>query len=132
MPIAILAISDLLLPAYNSLGVLVIKYVAMSLPVVFGRWLASGTRGWAAFWRLSVCGLAPATIFFFTTNLAVWVFQSDYPKTFAGLVECYAAGVPFFRAMLAGDLYYLAVFFGCAALAGQRILAAKPVGSAVT
>jgi hypothetical protein len=35
VPITILAISDLLLPAYDSLGVLVVKYAMMTLPVAF-------------------------------------------------------------------------------------------------
>jgi hypothetical protein len=56
------------------------------------------------------------------TNFAVWAFQSDYPPTLAGLGACYWAAVPFFRWMLAGDLFYLAVLLGCMALArfGQR------------
>jgi hypothetical protein len=56
----------------------------------------------------------------------VWAFESDYPKTLAGLYACYLAAVPFFRSMLAGDLFYLAVLFGCAAVAGQRRMAAEP------
>lgn len=127
VPVAILSISDLLLPAYNSLPVLVVKYVVMALPVLFGRLLTRRERNGTSLWRWGVCGLAPASIFFVTTNFAVWAFQSDYPKTFAGLVECYTAAIPFFRAMLAGDLFYLVVLFGCAALAGHRAAAAAPV-----
>ncbi|MEX2317748.1 MAG: DUF6580 family putative transport protein [Pirellulales bacterium] len=126
VPLAILVISDLGLPAYDSLPVLFVKYVLMTLPVLFGRLLGDGSRGWGLAWRWGLCGLAPATLFFLTTNLAVWAFESDYPKTLAGLAQCYAAGVPFFRSMLAGDLFYLAVLFGCAALAGERAFRAQP------
>jgi hypothetical protein len=59
----------------------------------------------------------------------VWAFESDYPKTAAGIIESYVAGLPFFRAMLAGDLFYLSVIFGCAAIAGERMLATDPIGS---
>ena len=83
--------------------------------------------GWFRELRWGFCGFAPAVLFFITTNLAVWIFQSDYAKTLAGLVECYVAGVPFFRSMLMGDLFYLVVLFGCAALAGQRIVGAQRV-----
>ena len=48
------------------------------------------------------------------SNFAVWAFQSDYEKSWAGLVHCYSVAVPFFRWMLAGDIFYLAVIFGCA------------------
>jgi hypothetical protein len=127
VPITILAISDRLLPAYNSVWVLAVKYAVMALPVVFGRWLMRGGRGGGAVWRWGICGLAPATIFFLTTNLAVWAFESDYARTLAGLYQCYAAAVPFFRTMLAGDLFYLTVLFGCAAIAGWRKLATVSV-----
>jgi hypothetical protein len=127
VPVTILAISDLLLPAYNSVPVLIVKYLAMTLPVFFGRsLLARGSSG-SAIWRWGVCGLAPATIFFLTTNLAVWAFQSDYPKTAAGIAQSYVAGLPFYRAMLTGDVFYLMVIFGCAAVAGERRPAAATV-----
>jgi hypothetical protein len=35
-----------------------------------------------------------------------------YAKTVAGLVTCYAAGLPFFRHTLEGDLLYTSVMFG--------------------
>jgi hypothetical protein len=119
VPLAILVVSDLWLPAYDNLPVLAVKYGAMTLPVLFGRSLAGRRLGWATAWRWGVCGFAPAVLFFVLTNFAVWAFQSDYPKTLDGLGQCYLAGVPFFRAMLAGDLVYLAVLFGCWA-AAQR------------
>jgi hypothetical protein len=127
VPVAILAISDLLLPPYNSVPVLVVKYAAMILPVFFGRLLVGRADQGSSWWRWGICGIAPATILFLTTNLAVWAFESDYPKTAAGIVQSYVAGLPFYRAMLVGDLFYLAVIFGCAAIAGERALAADPV-----
>jgi hypothetical protein len=120
VPVAILAVSDLILPAYDNMGVLVVKYATMILPVFLGRFLAGRGEGWGAAWRWGLCGAGPAVTFFITTNFAVWAFQSDYPKTADGLADCYVAALPFFRSMLTGDLTYLAVLFGCAALAGER------------
>ena len=122
VPIAILAVSDLLLPAHDNLPVMVITYGVMTLPVWFGRLLRSGQTAWHATWRWAVCGLVPAMLFYLVTNFAVWAVQSDYAKTWVGLVECYWAAVPFFRWMLAGDLFYLAVLFTCGALAGLPIV----------
>ena len=118
VPIAILGISDFALDAHDSFGVMLATYAVMTLPVLLGRWLrtSEGTARTAA--RLAICGLLPATLFWLVSNFAVWAFQSDYEKSWAGLVQCYWMAVPFFRWMLAGDVFYLAVLFGCAALAG--------------
>jgi hypothetical protein len=113
VPIAILAISDLLLPAYNSVPVMIATYAIMTLPVWFGRMMRGENRVAATAWKIALCGLVPATAFFVVSNLAVWAFQSDYEKSLAGLMECYAAAVPFYRWMLAGDIFYIGVLAAC-------------------
>ena len=123
VPVTILAISDMLLPAYGSYGVMIATYLAMIVPVFLGKWLAGGNGGWSTAWRFGVCSLVPALVFFVVSNFAVWAFQSLYPSTWAGLIECYVAAVPFLRWMLAGDIFYMAVLFGCGALAGISITA---------
>jgi hypothetical protein len=125
VPLAILGISDLLLPAYNSVPVALATYGVMVAPVWFGRKLRSDRQ--FKIGRLAMFGLLPATLFYLTTNLAVWAFQSDYEKSLAGLAECYWNAVPFYRWMLAGDVFYIGLLFGCWALAGAfrpRIVAA--------
>src|SRR5262245_56014567 len=102
VPLAILAISDLLLPAHDNIPVMLATYAVMTFPVWLGRTLAYPSHGWSSMWRWAVCGLVPATLFWIVTNFAVWAFQSDYPKTFAGFAQCYWAAVPFYRWMLAG------------------------------
>jgi hypothetical protein len=113
VPLAILAISDLILPAYNSIPVLLVTYAAMVAPIWLGWLLKGENRGFATAWKLALCGLVPATLFFFASNFAVWAFQSDYEKSLAGLVECYTAALPFYRWMLAGDVFYLTVLIAC-------------------
>jgi hypothetical protein len=85
----------------------------MIAPTWFGRLLRNETRARSGAWKLAVCGLVPATLFFIVSNFAVWAFQSDYEKSLLGLVQCYLAAVPFYRWMLAGDIFYLAVLAGC-------------------
>jgi hypothetical protein len=53
-----------------------------------------------------------STLFFLTTNFAVWAQLTTYPKTLAGLAQCYAAGLPYYGNMLAADLIYSALLFG--------------------
>ena len=118
VPLSILAISDLLLPSYDSIPVLIATYAVMTLPVYFGR-LQRRERGPAATAaRWALFSLLPATLFFIVSNFAVWAFQSDYPKSLTGLGECYVAAIPFFRWMLTGDVFYLAILLGCLVFAG--------------
>jgi hypothetical protein len=59
-------------------------------------------------------------LFFAVTNLGVWAIGALYPRTWAGLAECFVAAVPFFRNTLASDLLYSALLFGGLALAERR------------
>jgi hypothetical protein len=127
VPLAILALSDLVLPAHDNFGVMFATYAVMTVPVWFGRMMSGAHRGWSSAWRWAVCGLVPAMLFWVVSNFAVWAFQSDYEKTLAGLAECYWAAVPFFRWMLAGDLFYLSILLGCLALAGIGAQEVQPV-----
>ena len=92
------------------------------MPVVYASFLVSVAIG---FWlrnrrtvsRISAATLFGAIQFFLVTNFAVWAFGLSYPRTGAGLLACYAAGVPFFWNTLAGDGIYAALLFGGFALA---------------
>jgi hypothetical protein len=118
VPLAILGISDLALPTYNNIPVMLATYAVMTVPVWLGRMLRERPNGWpAAIWRWAACGIVPATLFFLVSNFAVWAFQSDYEKSLAGIARCYRAAVPFYRWMLAGDVFYIAILFGCWAMA---------------
>ncbi|HTG29598.1 MAG TPA: DUF6580 family putative transport protein, partial [Methylomirabilota bacterium] len=84
------------------------------MPVVYASFLISTALG---FWVRERCSavrvggvvLLGAIQFFLITNFGVWAFSNFYPKTFAGLMACYAAGVPFFWNTLAGDVCYSAL-----------------------
>lgn len=123
VPLAAMLLSDGLLPSYSSVVVAISVYAAMAIPALLGAWLrrpvASNAVGAA---RLIGLAATPAVVFFLTTNFAVWASQSMYPKTAAGLGECYVAALPFFRRMLVGDVAYTAVLFIAAALAGAYSL----------
>lgn len=53
--------------------------------------------------------------FFLISNFGSWIdpmMGSTYPRTFAGLMECYAMGVPFFRNTCQSDVLASCAFFG--------------------
>ncbi|OJU52132.1 MAG: hypothetical protein BGN96_07485 [Bacteroidales bacterium 45-6] len=56
--------------------------------------------------------LTASVVFFLVSNLGVWVSTEMYAKSWTGLIDCYAAGVPFFRYTLSGDLIYSGISFG--------------------
>lgn len=61
--------------------------------------------------RVVGASLTSAISFFVVSNFATWYFQDLYPKTFAGLVQCYTMAIPFFRGTFASDLIYTPVLF---------------------
>lgn len=116
LPIGILTISNLILPAYPHWQVQLSVYVMMLLPLALGR-AAREARGWKRAKHFAICGFIPATAFFVVTNFAVWAFTPYYAKTLAGLANCYWMALPFYRWMLAGDFFFLGVLVGCMAVA---------------
>ena len=133
VPALTLLVTDLFLDGHDNLGVMLSVYVAMALPALAGRWLRPDRNGsrnpkrWLA--TLAAGSVIPATLFFVVTNFAVWWFRSDYAADFGGLMACYTNALPFYRQMLAGDLLYVPLLFGGAALAGVEF-APKTVLSA--
>jgi hypothetical protein len=99
-------------------------------------WLGTSLRENAAlrdqtsWFRVGVAALASSVSFFVVSNFAVWACWPTYPKSFAGLMACYLAAVPFFRRGLAGDLFFTALMFGVPALAALLARPEKTHGSA--
>jgi hypothetical protein len=90
-----------------------VVYASFLVNVAIGLWL----RDRRTITRITLATLLGVVQFFIVTNFAVWALGSFYPRTVAGLVACYAAGVPFFWNTLAGDAFYATLLFGGFALA---------------
>jgi uncharacterized protein DUF6580 len=130
VPLALLAASDVILTKF------VYSYPLTWDHFVTWAWYAAilmlGTRlrentNWL---RVGGAALASSVSFFVVSNLAVWACWNMYPKTLSGLMTCYAAGLPFFRRGVAGDLLFTAVMFGLPALATVAARSHKPQGTA--
>ncbi len=72
---------------------------------------------------LNVLGgaIGGSVLFYIVSNFGVWLLGTMYSKSFAGLIECYVAGIPFYRGTILGDVIYSAILFG----AFELILQAK-------
>ena len=134
VPLAALSISNLALPGYGtsagSLVMAAVIYAACAWPVLLGGFVRNGRF-------LSIAGgaLASSLVFFLSTNFAHWCLSSDYPHTVAGLLACYAAGLPFYRWMPVGDVAWSLAFMGGLAAFGAvasspRLISSHPAKAA--
>jgi hypothetical protein len=117
----VMAASDLLGPIYGYKPFNPFVYTCFFANVLLGRlFLRKGGP-----WRVPVVSLFASLLFFVVTNFGVWAGSdgSVYPKTMAGLIECYVAALPFagnwntdgtkfFFGTVGGDLAYSILFFG--------------------
>lgn len=129
LPLAALVLSDIFLN------------IAAGCPPVFAPraidWLAFAGIGLAgsALRRSGLAaklsaGAATPFAFFLLSNFGVWLFGLGlnglpYAKTAGGLAECYAAGLPFLRATIAGDWLFMALFAPALALASRGVTPAR-------
>lgn len=103
------------------------------MPVVYASfaavvWLGRLLRRRRRLLPVAAAAVAGPTLFFVTTNFAVWALGAGYPHTAAGLIACYVAAIPFFGASVAGCVFYAGLLFGGFALAERRLPAlAEPV-----
>jgi len=111
LPLALLAASDVILTT------LVYRYpFSWDHFVTFAwyagmLWLGTTLRQHAGALRIMGSALGGSIAFFLMSNFAVWAAWEMYPKNFAGLMTCYAAGLPFFRRAIEGDLFFTAAMF---------------------
>jgi hypothetical protein len=119
LPLGILLFSDLLLELVNGNGFyrdMGFVYGSFAVVVTIGHLL----RGREQRQTIMVASLVSSMLFFFTTNFGTWLMYDLYPKTGAGLVSCYIAGIPFFKGTVMGDLFYSLILFGSFSLAKWR------------
>lgn len=111
VPLTAMAISDFWIGSH-AWQVMIAVYASLALPVL----LSPLVEGRMAAVRIGGCAVFCSLFFFVVTNFAVWGFGGIYSQTGAGLVNCYAAALPFLKYTLAGDLFWSAVLFGGYAL----------------
>lgn len=91
----------------------------------YGSYLLIALAGLFIFRKVKVStvllgALTSTAIFFLVSNFGCWIGSTIYPQNFGGLMTCYAAGIPFLKGTLLGDLFYSGVLFGSFALLQQQ------------
>lgn len=106
IPLVAMLLSDLFLGLHQTM---LAVYLSFALIVGIGFLLR---RQVSVFTVLSA-SIVSSLLFFLVTNFASWQSgMMPYPMNINGLLECYAAGLPFLNNGLMGDLFYNTVFFG--------------------
>lgn len=100
-----------------------LNYLLFASMTVFGFMIAR--RLSAA--RVLAASLAAPSAFFLLSNFAVWAGGGGYhrPLTGAGLLQCYADGVPFYQMSLLATPVFSAILFGAFFLVGQTFWKAE-------
>jgi len=110
VPFVALFLSDLILGLHNSM---IFVYAGFALTVAIGFALKSRVT----FTNTLFAVAASSVAFFLLTNFGAWLTSGIYAKSAEGLMQAYAAGIPFFQNSLLGNLVYAGVIFG-----GYRLL----------
>ena len=124
IPIAALFISDLFIGFHATMPAVYLSFV---IAVVIGATI----RKHVSARNIVLAAFSSSVIFFLITNFASWLaLPMLYPQTFAGLTQCYIAGMVFFNDgsqgisffvnELMGTLFFSAVFYGAFYLAQMR------------
>jgi hypothetical protein len=124
VPLALMAVTDPLLGGYSVATPLV--YACFMVNV----WIGTKLRNTESPMLIGAGALTGSIQFFLLTNFA-WLGGSNmYPFTFAGILQCYTAGVPFFWRTLASDLFYSGVLFGLHAWLSRTVVRSERVAQA--
>lgn len=126
VPLLVMAVSDALYFGFYDARLMLVVYAALAAPVAASLFLKNSPSPL----RIGGAALLMSVAFFLSTNFAVWMYSGMYAPTFAGLVACYAAALPFFKYTLAGDLFWTTAIFGSWFLVTRSVLpmrqAARP------
>lgn len=113
IPLAIMFVSDVFIGFHDTMWAVYGAFIAVAL---IGQVVRKNPT------MLSALGgaMVGSVVFFLITNAACWLTMPEYSKDFSGLLNSYAAGLPFFRGTFVGDLLFTVVFFGSYKLAEYR------------
>ncbi len=119
IPLVALLLSDILLQVFNNTGFyrdMFFVYGSFAAVVLIGKMIKDA----ASPGRVIMASLAASALFFLVTNFGTWLMYDIYSHDLPGLIKAYAAGIPFLRGTVLGDLFYSTILFGSFALARKR------------
>jgi hypothetical protein len=118
-PLFVLFVTDLFLGLH---GTMAYVYFGFVITTYLGEHFLRHNRSLP---RVAGISTAGALLFFLVSNFGVWMEGWLYPRTWAGLIECYTMALPFLRNSLLGDVIFSVGFFALYAWANKTALAEK-------
>lgn len=110
-PLILLGASDFVLTNliyHMSIGWAELIQLAAFAAIILMGWLL---RQKITLRHFSLACLAAPTVFYLISNFGVWLGWHSYPPTWAGLIECYVAAIPFYGYSLASTFLFAGVLF---------------------
>lgn len=86
--------------------VMLFVYAGFILSAVAGRLLRHRQNAG----RIALAGLLGALIFYLVSNFSIWLVGM-YPRTLAGLAQCYVNGLPYLGTGIAANVIYSGIMF---------------------
>ena len=71
--------------------------------------------------RLAFACLAAPTAFYLISDFGVWLGFNSYPHTWAGLVACYVAAIPFQGRITTSTILFSVMLFGAQQIHAARV-----------
>jgi hypothetical protein len=117
IPLVLMAATDVVLTKYFYASPLSWEQLIIWAWYAAILWLGTNLHERTTFWRVVGAALASSVSFFLISNFSAWLGMPQiYPRSFAGMMMSYVAGVPFFRNTVESDLFFSLSFFGLPAL----------------
>ncbi len=110
LPLAMRAITDVLIHIQTGYGFFFswpFDYFAYLLIALFAVYCVRPNR------YLAVAGgsIVAVATYFVLSNFGVWAMSGMYPRTTAGLIDCFIMAIPFAKGTVLGNLIAVPVFF---------------------
>lgn len=116
VPLLIMMASDLFIGLHPLFWLVWVSFALVGL-------IGSRVREKEGVLPIGLAVFGSSLLFFIVSNFGVFLFESMYPKSLAGLAECFTMALPFFRNSLLGDLFYSVVIFSLFAAARRALRA---------
>ncbi|HYL75707.1 MAG TPA: DUF6580 family putative transport protein [Bryobacteraceae bacterium] len=131
VPLALMAITDPILAAFYHVPAYSRYQIFIYLSFVIGVWLGRRLRATENIAKIAAFSVLNSVQFFLLTNFGSWLWFQAYPRTSAGLADCYLAAIPFFAWTFVSDLLFTGVLFGLHAWLSRTVASEERVAVTV-
>ncbi len=114
VPFVAMFLTDLILGFHATMWAV---YLSFGLIVIIGMLMINKVKLSNVFFA----SVTASVLFFVITNFAMWTAGGIYSPDLKGLLECYAAAIPFFSYTLLGDLFFVGIMFGAFEIAKSKL-----------